>query len=81
MEPTSLELSKTPPIPPLREYGQRLDERRRRAAQFSWRERVAGNARVAVFLVGVLLAILALGVHILSAWWVLLPILLYAGLL
>jgi hypothetical protein len=79
--PMLRESSETPSLPPLGEYGRRLEERRRRTAEFARRERVAGNARVIVFLAGVLLLVLAFGAHILSAWWILLPILLYAALL
>jgi hypothetical protein len=66
---------------PAKEYAHRLEERRRRTAQLAWQERLAGNARVIVFLVGVLLLLLAVGAHLLSPWWLLLPVLLYSILL
>jgi hypothetical protein len=66
---------------PTKEYAQRLEERRRCTVQLAWQERLVGNARVIVFLAGVLLLLLAFGAHWLSAWWLLLPILLYSVLL
>jgi hypothetical protein len=66
---------------PAKEYAHRLEERRRRTAQLAWQERLAGNARVIVFLAGVLLLLLAFGAHLLSPWWLLLPVLLYSILL
>ncbi|HEY7428885.1 MAG TPA: hypothetical protein VH682_31935 [Gemmataceae bacterium] len=81
MELTSKESSGASPSPPAKEYAQRLEERRRRMAQLARQERLAGNARVVVFLAGVLLLLLAFGAHLLSPWWLLLPILLYVVLL
>jgi hypothetical protein len=69
------------PLPPAKEYGQRLEARRRRTAQLARQERLAGNSRVLVFLVGVLLVVLAFGTHLLSPWWLVLPVLLYSVLL
>lgn len=80
MQATSPPLSETI-ASPLKEYAQRLEERRRRSVQLAWQERLAGNSRVIVFLAGLLLLVLAFGAHWLSGWWLLLPILLYSILL
>lgn len=69
------------PSSPAKEYARRLEERRRRTVELVWSERFAGNARVLVFLIGVLLLLLAFGVHWLSAWWLGLPIGVYIVLL
>jgi hypothetical protein len=66
---------------PREEYARRLEERRRRAAELGQRERLLGNGRLIVFLAGLGLAWLAFGAHLLSGWWLLLPIALYLVLL
>jgi hypothetical protein len=66
---------------PAKEYRQRLEERRQRAAALARQERLIGNARVAVFLAGLGLAWLALGAHRISAWWLALPVAAYVVLL
>ncbi len=58
---------------PREEYVARLAARRGRAAALAGRERVLGNARVGVFLAGLLLAWLAFGAKVASAWWLILP--------
>jgi hypothetical protein len=68
-------------VSPVSEYARRLEQRRRRNADLTWRERLAGNGRVVVFLLGVLVAFLAFGAHWLSPAWLVLPILLYSILL
>jgi hypothetical protein len=68
-------------LPPVKEYAARLDERRFRTAQLARQERLAGNARVVVFLAGVVVLLLAFGAHWLSPWWLILPVLLYSVLL
>jgi hypothetical protein len=68
-------------VPPSQEYARRLEERRQRTARLSRQERFAGNGRIAVFLAGLLLLWLAFGTHILSAWWLIVPVLLYSLLL
>jgi hypothetical protein len=70
-----------PSSPPAVEYAQRLEDRRRRTLDLAWRERLAGNGRVLVFLAGVVGLLLAFGAHWLSAWWLILPLVLYAVLL
>ncbi|HTU93482.1 MAG TPA: hypothetical protein VMF69_25605 [Gemmataceae bacterium] len=67
--------------PPAKEYAQRLEERRRLTVQLTQRERLLGYSRLLVGLIGLLLLVLAFGAHWLSAWWLLLPILLYSILL
>jgi MutS domain V len=69
------------PLPPAKEYARRLEERRRRSTELTRLERLAGNGRVGVFLAGLLVLFLAFGVHVLSGWWLLLPLLLYTILL
>jgi hypothetical protein len=68
-------------LPPVKEYAQRLEERRRRSAQLSRKERLLGHGRLLVGLIGLLILVLAFGVHWLSGWWLLAPLLLYAVLL
>ncbi|MGH7225434.1 MAG: MutS-related protein, partial [Gemmataceae bacterium] len=48
---------------------------------FIRRERLVGHARVVVFLVGVLVLLMSFGPHWLSAWWLLLPMLVFVALL
>lgn len=67
--------------PPAKEYGQRLEERRRRTVQLAQQERLLGYSRLLVGLIGLLVLLLAFGAHWLSAWWLLPPILLYTVLL
>jgi hypothetical protein len=74
-------ISEAPPLPPSKEYAARLEERRKRTTQLGQQERLAGNARVVVFLIGVILLLLAFGAQLLSPWWLLLPVLLYGILL
>jgi hypothetical protein len=62
-------------------YARRLQERRRHTGRLGGRERLVGNARVLVFLAGLALAWAALGAHVLSAWWLVLPVAAYAVLL
>jgi hypothetical protein len=81
VEPMSQETSGALPLPPIKEYAARLDERHRRTAQLARQERLAGNSRVAVFLAGVGVLLLAFGAHLLSPWWLILPVLLYSVLL
>ncbi len=70
-----------PSSSPVREYAHRLEERQSRTVRLAGRERLVGNARVAVFLFGLLLVFLAFGAHWLSAWWLVLPIVLSTVLL
>ena len=71
----------TPLSSPIEEYTQRLQERQRRTGQLAGRERLVGNARVFVFLLGLLLLFLVFGTHSLSAWWLAVPIVLSTVLL
>jgi hypothetical protein len=59
---------------PREEYAARLTERRRREADLGRLERLVGNARVGLFLLALLLAWLAFGSKVLSAWWLLIPV-------
>jgi hypothetical protein len=60
-------------LAPRDEYARRLAERRDREAVLGRRERWVGNARVALFLVGLLMAWLAFGVGVCSGWWLVAP--------
>jgi hypothetical protein len=58
---------------PREEYVVRLTDRRQREADLGRWERRVGNARVVLFLTGLLLAWLAFGTSVLSAWWLTVP--------
>jgi hypothetical protein len=79
--PTSRETSGAESVSPASEYARRLEQRRERNAELSRRERLAGNGRVIVFLLGVLVGFLVFGAHWLSPAWLLLPVLFYSVLL
>jgi hypothetical protein len=66
---------------PSKEYGGRLEERRRRSVQLTRQERMLGYSRLLVGLIGLLVLLLAFGARWLSAWWLLPPILIYSILL
>jgi hypothetical protein len=66
---------------PAEEYARRLEQRRQRATRLAWRERLAGNARLVVFLAGLALAWPVFVRGTLSPWWLLVPAVLYAVLL
>ncbi len=66
---------------PSKEYARRLEERRRRTVQLTRQERLLGYSRLLVGLIGLLVLLLAFAAHWLSAWWLVLPILLYSVLL
>jgi hypothetical protein len=59
------------------EYQRRLKERRATQALYDRRHRLLGNVRVALFLLALLMAGLAFGKSLFSAWWLLLPLLLF----
>jgi hypothetical protein len=58
---------------PRDEYSLRLADRRNRAAELGRRERLTGNARVGLFLLGLFLAWLVFGAGVLSWLWLLAP--------
>ena len=66
---------------PRAEYVHRLGDRSRETTRLALRERVIGNARLAVFLGGVALGWLAFGSKILSPWWLIVPVLGFTALL
>jgi len=66
---------------PRAEYERRLEDRRVRAARLAWRERLIGNGRVVVFLLGLGMIYPALGMHLFSAWWLLAPVVVFSVLL
>jgi hypothetical protein len=49
--------------------------------QLSRRERLVGNSRLGVFLIGIAIGVFSLGTHHLSAWWLLLPAVVFTVLL
>jgi hypothetical protein len=63
------------------EYTQRLEERQQRMRHLAARERLLGNGRVIVFLAGLVLAVFAFGPHLLSGWWLFIPLAAYVVLL
>jgi hypothetical protein len=69
------------PARPPAEYPVRLGLRRQRLAVCARRERVVGFARIAAFLVGLAVAWLAFGWGMLSAGWLLLPVVIFVALL
>jgi hypothetical protein len=73
--------SETLPTPPAKEYARRLEERRQQSLRLTRQERLAGNSRVVLFLLGLVILLLAFGAHVLSAWWLLPLLLLYFILL
>jgi hypothetical protein len=68
-------------VEPLAEYLRRLDDRHADALLLSRRERLVGNSRVGVFLAGVGVGVLSFGTHQLSAWWLLVPAVVFTVLL
>jgi hypothetical protein len=66
---------------PRAEYLRRLEDRKQRRDALGWREGLAGNGRVLVFLGGLVLAWLAFGAGLLSGWWLLVPAVLFTVLL
>ena len=66
---------------PRREYEQRREERSRTAERFGWRERLVGNGRVVVFLLGGLMGYLALWAQRVSVFWLVLVAALFVVLL
>jgi hypothetical protein len=77
---THPELPSTPAAPQ-QEYTRRLDQRRQRAGQLEQREQLLGNARVGVFLLGLGVAWLIWGSHLLHPAWLLAPIFLFGAVL
>jgi hypothetical protein len=66
---------------PYSEYSRRLEDRARTRKQLDLRERLVGNARLAIFFVAVAIAFLGFGQHVLSPWWLILPVALFVWLL
>ena len=64
-----------------RQFGARLAVRRQRAGALARRERQIGNARLAVFLGGAVLAWLSVGRNALSPSWLAAPVAVFASLL
>ncbi len=66
---------------PREQYNQRLQERRDDSRRLALRERLVGNGKLAVFLLGVAIAWLAFAQHLISPWWLLVPLAGFAVLL
>jgi hypothetical protein len=66
---------------PRREYDQRRQERQRTAEQFRMREWIVGNARIAVFLVGLAVGYLAIWRHAFGSIWLVPVFILFLGML
>jgi len=66
---------------PREEYTRRLAERRERCRHLAGRERLVGNSKLVVFLLGLAVAWLAFGMHWFSAWFLLLPLAVFVVLL
>src|SRR5260370_24928877 len=60
-------------MPPHMVYQERLEEHRERRSRHENLESLLGNARLVVFLAGLLAAWMAFGAHWLSPWWVAFP--------
>lgn len=71
----------TAPHTPRDAYTHRLEERVEAMRHLAFRERLAGNGRLAIFFLGIMLAYFAFGPHYLSAWWLLVPALAFLVLL
>ena len=66
---------------PRAEYERRQEDRRGRAARLAWRERLLGNGRFVVFLIGVAMTYPAFGMDLFSGWWLLAPVAVFSVLL
>ena len=63
------------------EYTSRLAQRRGVAERAKARYRMVGSLRIAVFVIELILAGLAFGVHLLSPWWLIAPLVIFGVLL
>src|SRR5262245_29463685 len=61
-------------LKPGEEYERRLSDRRQVAARLARRHSWIGNARLAVFGVGLAMAALAFAYELMSPWWLLAPL-------
>lgn len=66
--------------PPLKEYSARLGARQQIVEREERRHLTIGNLRLVVFALAALTAWLSLGRHLVGAWWLALPALLFLGL-
>lgn len=66
---------------PIEEYRRRLKERERRLTDFARWEANVANARLAVFVTGVLMTWLALGAHLVHPVWIIMPFFAFAVLI
>ncbi len=66
---------------PRAEYVRRLEDRRQEAVRLARREGVLGNARLVVFVAGVVLGWLAFASHLLYPWWLAVPVATFITLL
>ena len=66
---------------PRAEYHRREEDRRIGAARLAWRERLLGNGRLLVFLIGLGMAYPAFGMRLFAGWWLLAPVAVFSALL
>ncbi len=62
-------------------YTRRWQERWEECRRLAWRERLVGNGKLLVFLIGLAVGWLAFAGHWFSAWWLLLPVACFVVLL
>lgn len=79
--PASIQEPATAQRPPHEEYTRRLQERQQRSRLLAHQERLVGNGKLVVFLLGLVVAWLAFGMHLLSGWFLLLPLAVFVVLL
>src|SRR5262245_46706005 len=66
---------------PHAEYTRRLRERQTAQTALAWRERLLGNSRVVVFVVGLLLTYSSFTLELFSPWWLFVPLAVFSVLL
>jgi MutS domain V len=62
------------PTSPYEQYSRRLKQRLDESRRSALRERLVGNGKVAVFLLGATIAWLAFASHMMSPWWLIVPL-------
>jgi MutS domain V len=71
----------SPTESPREQYNHRLGRRREESLRLARRERLVGNGKLVVFLVGAAIAWLAFAQHLISAWWLIAPVSVFVNLL
>lgn len=62
-------------------YTRRLQERWAECRRLAWRERLVGNGKLLIFLIGLAVGWLSFALHWISAWWLILPVICFVVLL